>query len=527
MKSSVKLFATDRLFYIFGLIVILLSPSSLNFINSKIARVKASLQANYHYTASFTTTPTIGSWNVSAVTDLRRITVGKPVVVNSKNVANVVVLVHGFMGNSKELLHMEQTLKNIGEKRRDDTKSEEWIVHSATCNEYSTFDGIVAGGKRLANEINQLLDNVKSTNPGATKVTLSIVGSSLGGLYSRYAVSEINFQNIIPISFTTIATPHLGVDGNTYIPISRSIEYVIARIMSQTGLDLFRFSTVIDQLTIDDKFLNPLQLFHHRRSYANAYHTDHVVPLRTAAFLSSSNTNTNHIVHPSKTVLTHNSTTTATKAGHNQISIMVETLQQKRNVKSCTTSTGSSIYNFTTNTCTYNSNSKVMDDHHNANRLTLDDMAVRLDTLGWTKVLCDIRDVLPPIPKSLFTKSSSWSFTTMINVGGISSLSNRFFGMISNEPKLSETRESNKVEKSARIIQSEQGKKIFSSSELLKLYGMMSNDRLVIPIGHSMLGAHAHFSFFGYINSGGRPIIETMSNDIIQQIERSTTNTVV
>ena len=47
------------------------------------------------------------------------------------------------------------------------------------------------------------------------KVRISLVGHSLGGLISRYAVYELHmaefFKDIVPWGFYTLASPHLGV----------------------------------------------------------------------------------------------------------------------------------------------------------------------------------------------------------------------------------------------------------------------------------------------------------------------------
>jgi hypothetical protein len=312
----------------------------------------------------------------------------------------------------------------------------------------------------------------------------------------------------------TIGTPHLGVDGNTYFPIPRYVEWIIAKVLFQTGSDLFRFSTTIDQLTVNDKFIRPLQGFQHRWSYANAYHTDHVVPLRTAAFLSS-NVHSNHFYRPYATI-----------TGRYHISLVVETLQQERQIESCRTG---SVNNFTSGTCIYNkksnnnNNNPRVIDNHNSNRLTFDEMSVHLDSLGWTKVLCDMRKALPQIPTSLF----SWLITTSGSAaGGGSSQSSSFLGINSRIPNMSVEKTCNKTNSNCgdSYIMKEstyQQPNVFSSSELLQQYGSMSTDRWVVPIGHSMLGAHAHFSLFGYINSGGRPMVEQMSTKLIQQITTS------
>ena len=147
------------------------------------------------------------------------------------------------------------------------------VVHKPSCNNGRTTDGIAAGGTRLAEEVaefivNDIRDRRKRRqieNEGEVQddgddfeehVTVSFVGNSLGGLYSRYALSllpselrldaseddDASSGTIIlhPNTFCTTATPHLGCSSNTYIPVPRFAERAIGRVLDVTGLDLFR-----------------------------------------------------------------------------------------------------------------------------------------------------------------------------------------------------------------------------------------------------------------------------------------------
>merc|ERR1719491_134209 len=99
----------------------------------------------------------------------------------------------------------------------------------------------------------------ESISTPTTCVTISMVGNSLGGLYSRYALvkiselakeqcanennDETNQQSddngsilidggeirIYFNVFCTTATPHLGVSGHTWLPIPRKIETKLSR----------------------------------------------------------------------------------------------------------------------------------------------------------------------------------------------------------------------------------------------------------------------------------------------------------
>lgn len=147
------------------------------------------------------------------------------------------------------------------------------VVHKPSCNNGRTTDGIAAGGTRLAEEVAEFIvtdirDRRKRRQIGNESevqddggdfeehVTISFVGNSLGGLYSRYALSllpselrldapkedDASSGTIIlhPNTFCTTATPHLGCSSNTYIPVPRFAERAIGRVLDVTGLDLFR-----------------------------------------------------------------------------------------------------------------------------------------------------------------------------------------------------------------------------------------------------------------------------------------------
>jgi hypothetical protein len=139
------------------------------------------------------------------------------------------------------------------------------IVHNTVCNEGKTSDGIVNGGVRLAHEILsvirfevELKGNLRQQRDASPQVhietTITIIGNSLGGLYGRYAIAYLaqilevdacckyylldGCILIHPNVFCSIASPHLGCAGFTYVPIPRAAELVVAKVMGETGSDL-------------------------------------------------------------------------------------------------------------------------------------------------------------------------------------------------------------------------------------------------------------------------------------------------
>ncbi len=220
-----------------------------------------------------------------------------------------VFLVHGWLGNDLEMSYLKEAFhKNIFGEEEDEQNGDngelhetkrvkrsrsastfalqkqsndedgihpEIVVYSAKCNIGKTHDGIRNGGTRLANEIINFIqsDTLKRREEGdsgnnndgdAINVTFSFVGNSLGGLYSRFALSKIPYElplsnndnnedddntssqmkiRLFPNIFCTTATPHLGISQHTYLPIPRLAETIIGTGMGVTGRDLFRLNS--------------------------------------------------------------------------------------------------------------------------------------------------------------------------------------------------------------------------------------------------------------------------------------------
>lgn len=175
-----------------------------------------------------------------------------------------------------------------------------FIVHNVKCNEGKTDDGVVNGGNRLADEIleviryevekkRNLLGNTDSAD-GHVDVTISLIGNSLGGLYTRYAVARLaecakkssckeshgegdatkqqrdyylitDGKSTIRLHFNvfcTTASPHLGCADHTYFPIPRVAEKGIAYGLGETGRDLFRLNSLLHEMATTPRFTEPL-----------------------------------------------------------------------------------------------------------------------------------------------------------------------------------------------------------------------------------------------------------------------------
>ena len=241
---------------------------------------------------------------------------------------HLIILVHGWLGNEKELLYLHQQLEQRAPLNVH--------VHSSTCNAGKTFDGIKAGGQRLAQEILDQIQvvqqshqqeeehNIKANSNVAVRPSLSLICNSLGGLYARMALGcmEIDqFHLFDPRIFCTLSTPHLGLRDNTWL--HRHLEFCVAKLLQQTGEDLFQHSNAIEEIGTAP-FLMALGRFQQRVAYANAHGTDVMVPTATAAFLAATDdlhtfVEQRAIVDTTTACLMKDSSTTvASEEGHEQ-----------------------------------------------------------------------------------------------------------------------------------------------------------------------------------------------------------------
>lgn len=122
------------------------------------------------------------------------------------------------------------------------------VVHAANSFEgYYTYDGIDVCGMRVANEIQEQITRLQgSTSEGGEGdkvVKLSVVGYSLGGLISRYALGLLYqrglFDEIEPAAFTTFASPYAGARALGTDPLSRAFNFVASYFLAYTSRQLF------------------------------------------------------------------------------------------------------------------------------------------------------------------------------------------------------------------------------------------------------------------------------------------------
>lgn len=407
-----------------------------------------------------------------------------PHVTNVPNVPHstrlhVIVLVHGWLGTPLEMGYLKQSLYQCIRRRHDDQElqlrspstkdilskdpiavstlrhnethceTQSFVIHSAECNSgpILTSDGIEAGGRRVAAEIDSLVAYYEKECSGRElkEITISLVGNSLGGLYARHAISQVKALStgqgpsgakVVPKFFVTTCTPHLGVSKNTYVKLPRWMETPIAHVMQQTGLDLFRKSDIIQDMTVNPRFLRPLLLFRQRIAVANVYGTDFQVPTPTAAFLADTQS-----IHEAINVGAE------TQSSHN----IVMELQTPQKID-------------------------LSEDYSLGHRLSDEEVSMRLDQIGWTKILVDMRQHMP--------------------------ITGKFMG--DNVPE----------EKDRLVVRSR-----WTARELLQEFDRGHFRHF--PLGHTVAVANSKDALNRYLTHGGKAAMDYLADHIINGLEEA------
>ncbi|MBA0723875.1 hypothetical protein Golax_004419, partial [Gossypium laxum] len=236
---------------------------------------------------------------------------------NGKNEPDhLLVLVHGILASPSDWTYAEAELKRrLGRN---------FLIYASSCNSHTkTFAGVDGAGKRLAEEVLQVVKKRESLK------RISFLAHSLGGLFARYAVavlysesdssgtqsnnvtdsSDGNLQTstpsrqgmiagLEPVSFITLATPHLGVRGRKQLPfllglplLEKLAPPIAPFVVGRTGKQLFLTDgkpsrpPLLLRMASDceeGKFLSALGAFRNRTVYANVSY-DHMVGWRTSS----------------------------------------------------------------------------------------------------------------------------------------------------------------------------------------------------------------------------------------------------
>jgi hypothetical protein len=400
-----------------------------------------------------------------------------------EDVTHFCFLVHGHRGYSKDLSYLQTVMQSLAEKQRikcyNETGSiQDLVVHNCVCNEGKTNDGVENGGRRLVEELKTVLKK-ESKARNSKIVTVSFVGNSLGGLYSRYAIVELSQSDALDFKvhfnvFCTTATPHLGISRHTYLPLPRSAENMVAHALGDTGKDLFRLNDLMKSMATSEEYIAPLRSFRKRIAYANAYGTDFPVPAETAAFLSDQSTYPHHF-----------------------------SMEEQDNGDDSTVVVDESgLVIATLHTPPGQASSCLNEEHEDE----LVQMSTALDALGWTKIFIDIRKEVPriAIPRRL-----SEGFRK-----GTSMLSKSSGDLLSSPSNNSE-------EDVTASIKELKQKKVVESRDVAKSVKLDADDqyhRLHLPVGHNMIVAFSRGRLSTFMNKGGRPVVDALAKELVEDI---------
>lgn len=134
--------------------------------------------------------------------------------------------------------YLESQIQQI----KSSNKKEKIITYKTNSHGgFLTYDGIDVNGKRIANEITAETD--KLTNNGNQVKKFSILGYSLGGLISRYAIGvlyyEGYFDSALPVNFITFCTPHVGAIKPYRSFLAKMFNGFLSYFLAHSGAQMF------------------------------------------------------------------------------------------------------------------------------------------------------------------------------------------------------------------------------------------------------------------------------------------------
>nr|XP_019050029.1 hypothetical protein I302_00450 [Kwoniella bestiolae CBS 10118]OCF28959.1 hypothetical protein I302_00450 [Kwoniella bestiolae CBS 10118] len=224
---------------------------------------------------------------------------------------HLIILTHGLYGSSLNLAAVKEELVNLSTpdiplspststsaSNSSDRAIETVIYLPEGIKGARTWDGIDVCAYRIVEEIDREIERLE--DEGKDVVGFSVMGYSLGGLISRYIIGILHsrqpsfFLRHKPISFSTAATPHLGV--LKYGTLANTVVHTVGRqLFSRSGRQIYCLDKepewggrgLLELMSdpVDHVFIQALKLFPKVMIIANGCQ-DQTVPYPTASFSS-------------------------------------------------------------------------------------------------------------------------------------------------------------------------------------------------------------------------------------------------
>ncbi|KAF8820663.1 serine esterase (DUF676) protein [Cardiosporidium cionae] len=335
---------------------------------------------------------------------------------NSEDYQHLIVCAHGIHGQPADFSYLHECIQSSSSSYGRIYN----LVTSSTTGK--TKEGIETNAQRIIEEIKQCCLKMNKLK------YISLVGFSLGGLFLRYAIKELydpathRIANLEPIDFVTIATPHLGVWSYNYLHLPKFFIPVVAYFMGKSGYELF----LIDQDKISREqedclktpllftltnplYLQSLSAFKRRHLYATL-RKDFSVPVETAAidpFISKDSICKQASSHwPHRWFYAEGSIIMEISNAHDSaFSFNSSSHDEVLDAKDASLSKEREYYfSFSSDTL--------------PNRIQLEkEMAYRLNSVGWSKVIVDF-PILFPSAHTQINACGGGSLKYHLNSGG-------------------------------------------------------------------------------------------------------------
>jgi hypothetical protein len=266
-------------------------------------------------------------------------------------------------------------------------------------------------------------------------------------------------------------------------------------------------SNLLHEMSTAEYYLSPLSKFRKRVAYANAYHTDFPVPAATAAFLHEDSEYPHHFLEESMS-----------NADSELDKYIVATLH---------TQPASSLGALLAEDC---------DDD-------LKEMSTALDSLGWKKVIVDLRheiSIRMSVPRVLRSNSlirmkrslssspfgaergSSVGKSVLLEKQQEQLLKAHDIEIIDNgddnddgrdEPMMNTTLADSRAHR-----ESLRRKAIIASRDAKAAFASPRDGSIHLPVGHNMICAFSRGRVSSHLNRGGRPVMDSLAREMVDDM---------